>query len=102
MRPEALVETELQGRGIGRKLMEAALRHPRLAGARRIFLQVWEENERALRLYEHLGFERLGTTRFTVGTEVMEDLVMVLDRRDAPLAEERAVRDQRRSSTTST
>jgi ribosomal protein S18 acetylase RimI-like enzyme len=72
------VDTELQGRGLGRELLEAALRHPRLAGARRVFLTVWEENERALRLYESVGFHRVGTTTFTVGTEVMEDLVLVL------------------------
>jgi ribosomal protein S18 acetylase RimI-like enzyme len=74
------VETALQGRGVGRKLMEAALRHPRLASARRISLQVWEENSRAVRLYESFGFERAGTTTFTIGSEVIEDLVMVLDR----------------------
>jgi ribosomal protein S18 acetylase RimI-like enzyme/aminoglycoside phosphotransferase (APT) family kinase protein len=76
------VETTLQGRGIGRKLLETALQHPRLAEARRIFLQVWDKNERAVRLYESLGFKRVGTTRFTVGNEAMEDLVMILDKGD--------------------
>lgn len=74
------VETSLQGRGLGRKLLEAALAHPRLAEAKRVFLQVWEENERALRLYESFGFRRFGMTTFGVGSEVMEDLVLVLDR----------------------
>src|SRR5262249_12770763 len=74
------VDTTSQKRGLGRKLLEAALRHPRLANASRIFLQVWDENERAVRLYESFGFERVGTTTFTVGARVMEDLVMVLDR----------------------
>lgn len=74
------VDTELQGRGLGRRLLEAALAHPRLAGAERVFLQVWERNERAVRLYESVGFERFGTTAFTVGNEPMEDLVLVLDR----------------------
>jgi diamine N-acetyltransferase len=77
------VETALQGQGLGRKLMEAALRHPRLSEARRIFLQVWDKNERAVRLYESLGFEKVGTTTFTIGSEAMEDLVMRLDRSDA-------------------
>jgi ribosomal protein S18 acetylase RimI-like enzyme len=71
------VETPLQGRGLGRRLLEAALRHPRLAEADCISLQVWEANARAVRLYESAGFERAGTTRFTVGDEEMEDLVMV-------------------------
>jgi diamine N-acetyltransferase len=80
------VEAALQGRGLGRRLMEAALRHPRLSEARRIFLQVWGKNDRAVRLYESLGFQKVGTTTFTIGSEVMEDLVMQLDRSDAAAA----------------
>jgi diamine N-acetyltransferase len=77
------VAAEVQGRGLGRRLMNAALEHPRLADASRIYLQVWERNERAMRLYESLGFETVGTTRFRIGSgEVVEDLVMRLDRRD--------------------
>jgi ribosomal protein S18 acetylase RimI-like enzyme len=76
------VETARQGCGLGRRLVEAALEHPRLAGATRIFLQVWDENERAVRLYESLGFRPVGTTTFTIGSEVMEDLVMLLDKSD--------------------
>jgi len=77
------VDTPLQGRGLGRKLMEAALRHPRLANAKRIFLQVWDENEPAVGLYEGFGFRRVGTTTFTVGWEVMEDAVLLLDRSES-------------------
>jgi diamine N-acetyltransferase len=77
------VETALQGRGLGRRLMEAALQHPRLEEAKRIFVQVWDKNERAVRLYESFGFQKVGTTTFTIGSEVMEDLVMLLDRSDA-------------------
>ena len=74
------VDTPFQGRGLGRELTEAALRHPRLANAKRIFLQVWDENERAVRLYERFGFRKVGTTTFKVGSEVMEDAVMLLER----------------------
>lgn len=77
------VETALQGQGLGRRLMEAALQHPQLAEASRIFLQVWDRNEKAVRLYESFGFQRIGTTTFTVGAEVMEDAVMLLDNTDA-------------------
>jgi diamine N-acetyltransferase len=76
------VETALQGRGLGRRLVEAALQHPRLAEAKRVFLQVWDENERAVRLYESVGFRKIGTTTFTIGSEVTEDVVMLLDRSD--------------------
>jgi len=77
------VERASQGQGIGRRLLEAALEHPRLSEARRIFLQVWDENESAVRLYESFGFRRIGTTTFTVGAETMEDAVMVFDKTHA-------------------
>ena len=77
------VDAAAQGRGLGRELMNAALAHPRLAAAQRIFLTVWERNTRAMRLYESLGFEVVGTTSFAIGSEAMEDLVMVLDRGNA-------------------
>jgi ribosomal protein S18 acetylase RimI-like enzyme len=74
------VDTALQGRGLGPELLEAALDHPRLAAAARVFLQVWERNERAVALYERYGFRVVGTTTFTVGGVTMEDLLMVLER----------------------
>ena len=74
------VDPEAQGRGLGPKLLEAALEHPSLADADRVFLTVWEQNERAVRLYERFGFRTVGTTTFTIGSEVVEDLVMLLDR----------------------
>jgi ribosomal protein S18 acetylase RimI-like enzyme len=78
------VDSALQGRGLGRALMNAALEHPRLAYAGRIYLTVWERNERAVRLYESLGFESVGTTTVTIGSEAVgKDLVMLLDRSNA-------------------
>lgn len=71
------VDTDAQGRGTGRALIEAALAHPRLATASRVFLQVWERNARAVQLYEDLGFRVVGTTTFTIGSgQTAEDLVM--------------------------
>ena len=74
------VETAVQGRGIGRALLQVALAHPRLAIAERVVLQVWDENVRAVRLYESVGFRRAGTTTFTIGDEVVEDAVFELER----------------------
>jgi ribosomal protein S18 acetylase RimI-like enzyme len=74
------VESEWQGRGLGRLLLGAALQHPRLAHAKRIYLTVWQRNVPARRLYESLGFETVGTTTFTIGSEVVEDLVLLLVR----------------------
>lgn len=78
------VETAHQGLGIGRQLMTAALAHPRLAAARRVFLQVWEQNEKAIRLYESLGFRSVGTTTFRIGTHVQAELVLLLERSRLP------------------
>jgi ribosomal protein S18 acetylase RimI-like enzyme len=88
------VDTALQRRGLGRKLMEAALQHPRLAEARRIFLQVWDTNDRAVRLYETLEFQKVGSTTFTIGSVVMEDLVMLLE---APVGCQNSVHTARSS-----
>jgi ribosomal protein S18 acetylase RimI-like enzyme len=75
------VDTTHQRRGVGRRLTKAAPAHPRLADANRVFLQVWDANERAISLYASLGFKRIGTTRFLVGNEEMEDAVYVRDNR---------------------
>jgi ribosomal protein S18 acetylase RimI-like enzyme len=80
------IETALQGRGLGRRLIEAALQHPRLAKANRIFLQVWDKNERAVRLYESFGFQKVGTMTFRIGSEVMEDVVMLLEKAGAEIS----------------
>jgi len=74
------VETALQGRGIGRALLDAALAHPRLATTTRVVLQVWDENTRAVQLYESAGFRRTGTKRFAIGDEIVEDAVFELAR----------------------
>ena len=75
------VDTEMQGRGLGRRLIDAALDHPRLASANRIFLTVWDQNEGAMRLYGSFGFKMVGTTSVRIADkEVGEDLVMVLEK----------------------
>jgi ribosomal protein S18 acetylase RimI-like enzyme len=52
-----------------------------MASAQRVYLSVWEQNTRALRLYESVGFRRVGLTTYTIGDKVIgEDLVLRLDR----------------------
>ncbi|MFL5579460.1 MAG: GNAT family N-acetyltransferase [Gemmatimonadaceae bacterium] len=52
-----------RGQGLGRRLIEAALEGARQKGMERVELEVYASNERALRLYEHVGFEREGVRR---------------------------------------
>lgn len=71
------VETSLQGQGIGRQLMDAALSDPEMKHAPRIFLQVWEENQKALAMYESYGFKTCGVTTFEIAGKPAQDLIMV-------------------------
>jgi diamine N-acetyltransferase len=72
------VAAERQGQGMGKALIEAALSHERFRVAARIFLDVWDENVRAITLYKRFGFEPTGRRDFIVdGRVVGSDLVMV-------------------------
>jgi diamine N-acetyltransferase len=71
------VETALQGEGIGRQLVNAALAEPSMVAAPNVFLEVWEDNPRAIALYESLGFEKIGATQFEVAGKQTQNLIMV-------------------------
>ena len=57
------VRKEFWGLGIGRKAMEALIAFARQAGLEVLQLEVRSDNTRAVALYEHLGFEKLGLYR---------------------------------------
>jgi RimJ/RimL family protein N-acetyltransferase len=50
----------LRGRGVGRRLAEAAIDAARSRGVERVELEVFASNPRAIRLYERLGFAHEG------------------------------------------
>lgn len=68
------------GLGLGRALASAILDEGRKLGLRRITLYVRADNERAIRLYESLGFVHEGCLRggFAIGKAEYDDLVMGL------------------------
>jgi ribosomal protein S18 acetylase RimI-like enzyme len=78
------VQSGFQGRGIGQQLLDAALHHPHLKVAPNVFLDVWEQNDDARRLYERYGFAVVGAHAFAVasGATSTRDLIMV--RRQRP------------------
>ncbi|MEM0906262.1 MAG: GNAT family N-acetyltransferase [Pseudomonadota bacterium] len=49
--------------GVGRLLLEAALRHLYAERVREVFLEVDPHNEPAMALYRHMGFETVGERR---------------------------------------
>jgi len=53
----------VRGRGVGRRLAEAAIAAAKAQGAERIELEVFASNTRAIALYERLGFVREGVKR---------------------------------------
>lgn len=67
-----------QGAGVGRTLLGWALAKARRRGAVDLNLSVYVDNHRARAIYERLGFERVGTYAFMVGTHADEDDVMRL------------------------
>jgi RimJ/RimL family protein N-acetyltransferase len=54
-------ESSCWGKGIGRAAMQFVEERARSAGARRIEIGVFAYNERAVRLYERLGYRRFAT-----------------------------------------
>jgi diamine N-acetyltransferase len=71
------VRTDRHGQGIGRALMDAAFAHARFKQAPSVWLDVWDQNARAIALYTRYGFRPAGRRDFVVdGKVVGHDLVM--------------------------
>lgn len=94
--PEADVQTvavapRAQGTGLGRRLLDALLVEAERRGCTQVFLEVHDDNEPALRLYERAGFEQQGRRRDYYGPGLH---ALILRRRlggsGAELAEARA------------
>ncbi|KAI0468763.1 acyl-CoA N-acyltransferase [Xylaria cf. heliscus] len=69
------VDTTAHGRGIGSKLIAAVEEQARAEGFKQLWLTVWEDNPNAQRLYQRLGYQRVGATDFLTGECVQTDYV---------------------------
>jgi RimJ/RimL family protein N-acetyltransferase len=58
-----MVASDARGRGVGSALLSAAVDWARAAGAHKIALQVWPDNEGAIALYRKFGFAQEGYLR---------------------------------------
>ncbi|MFP4056959.1 MAG: GNAT family N-acetyltransferase [Candidatus Brocadiia bacterium] len=58
--PNLAVHPDHQGRGIGRRLMEAALDYLREQGMRFVRIETLEQNARCAAFYPRLGFQEVG------------------------------------------
>ena len=71
------VTRDRHGRGIAQALMARALAEAGAAGARTMWLGVWEHNSRARAFYGKCGFADVGEHVFLFGTDPQTDRVMV-------------------------
>lgn len=71
------IDIRHQGKGIGKALMEAMMNHPKLDKIKNIYLDVYDNNEKAIALYEKYGFKTIGKTPFELNGKIVGyDLLM--------------------------
>ena len=73
------VSGAFQGEGLGRYLMEQAIRMAVERKKKYVWLGVWEKNEKAIRFYKRNGFCQIGTHSFDMGEDVQTDYIMRKD-----------------------
>ncbi|MCW3846297.1 GNAT family N-acetyltransferase [Sphingomonas sp. LB-2] len=72
------VASSHHGLGIAQVLMDWTIAAARAAGASALLLTVWENNHRARRFYDRLGFVHIGDYGFPVGDQIDTDHIMRL------------------------
>lgn len=73
------VQKEYRRAGIGRKIVDELIRVTVAAGIKRLFLEVRESNDPAIRLYEHAGFVRCGLRKNYYTSPVENAVIMMRD-----------------------
>ncbi|KFY50183.1 hypothetical protein V496_09544 [Pseudogymnoascus sp. VKM F-4515 (FW-2607)] len=71
------VDPAHHGKGVGKLLANNLEDMARSQGFKHIWLGVWEENHNAQRMYEKLGYRRVGSHDFTIGEIVQTDYIMI-------------------------
>lgn len=67
---------EARAQGVGSQLMDAALKWSKEQNAKTIWLNVWQENKKAIQFYEKHNFKQVGFTDVFVGEVAFKDFVM--------------------------
>lgn len=71
------VQLAYHGLGIGRMLAQTLEAMASAQGFKHIWLGVWEENYKAQKVYERLGYGMVGEHDFIMGEVVQTDIIMV-------------------------
>ncbi|MCC9621895.1 GNAT family N-acetyltransferase [Thalassospira sp. MA62] len=66
-----------QGHGVGKALFIKATELAKELHKRKMWLGVWERNERAIRFYRRNGFEQTGVHTFFMGEDAQNDLIFM-------------------------
>ncbi|WP_405947886.1 GNAT family N-acetyltransferase [Streptomyces prunicolor] len=77
------VTLDLRGHGLGRRLMVESLRQLHSEHAREVRLSVAHDNDRAVSLYQHLGFTQTGDVRNDYFGPGEDRILMTLDLADS-------------------
>lgn len=69
------VQPRHHGKGVGKRLLDAALQHCISTGIKSVWLTVNSENDQAAGFYVAQGFEAVGTTRFHIANQTYPNIV---------------------------
>ncbi|MDD9148825.1 GNAT family N-acetyltransferase [Sporolactobacillus sp. CQH2019] len=70
------IKNEFQKHGLGRYLLNEAVKFAMERNKKKIWLGVWEKNEKALAFYQKMGFIQTGAHFFYMGDEEQKDFIM--------------------------
>lgn len=65
------------GKGIAADMMDLVFQTAKDLGYKKIWLGVWEKNDRAIRFYKKNGFRRVSSHMFNMGGEIQSDDIYV-------------------------
>ncbi len=71
------IKSKFQKNGLGKVLINKAIETAVESGKRKIWLGVWEENNKAIAFYKNMGFVQEGTHSFFMGEDEQVDYIMV-------------------------
>ncbi|PKN97258.1 MAG: hypothetical protein CVU42_16710 [Chloroflexi bacterium HGW-Chloroflexi-4] len=71
------VHPNYRGRGIGKQLTERAIRHVREYHGKHVYLQVRDDNQVAIQIYQNLGFEEISRRTLWVYSPSTQKLVNI-------------------------
>jgi GNAT superfamily N-acetyltransferase len=71
------LDRSLHGTGAAQALMNGVLAHAAAAGHDGVWLQVWEQNDRAIRFYAKAGFIDAGGATYRIGHQIDQDRLLV-------------------------